>query len=192
MKLFKIWFESLTTLNCVKENVTFMLTKTAKCAWCPKKKPICEICTPQKMEVINCKGYWIHLCGTLVFLGFIFCCFSHLRESEEVTWTDDYPELTQQTNLASSAVLNVVAVWCQDGTIRSILLVCFIFFDDVNTSHFGEKKCYSICYSKKQGVLMRKKLKIVVPQEWRYFVGKGRKMSKKWLHALAMLNCSVW
>lgn len=156
------------------------------------QKTICEICTPQKTEVINCKGYWIHLCGTSVFLGFIFCCFSHLRESEEVTWTDDYPELTQQTNLASSAVLNVVAVWCQDGTIRSILLVCFIFFDDVNTSHFGEKKCYSICYSKKQGVLMRKKLKIVVPQEWRYFVGKGRKMSKKWLHALAMLNCSVW
>lgn len=37
--------------------------------------------------------------------------------------------------------------------------MCFIFFDDVNTSHFGEKKCYSICYSEKQGVLMRKKIK---------------------------------
>lgn len=176
----------------MKENVTFMLTKTAKCAWCPKKNPICEICTPQKMEVINCKGYWIHLCGTSVFWGSFFALSHTAGNPEEVTWTDDYPELTQQTNLASSAVLNVVAVWCQDGTIRSILLVCFIFFDDVNTSHFGEKKCYSICYSEKQGVLMRKKLKIVVPQEWRYFVGKGRKMSKKWLHALAMLNCSIW
>lgn len=126
------------------------------------------------------------------FLGFIFCSFSHLRESEEVTWTDDYLELTQQTNLASSAVLNVVAVWCQDGTIRSILLVCFIFFDDVNTSHFGENNVIAFATAKSKGFLWEKKLKIVVPQEWRYFVGKGRKMSKKWLHALAMLNCSIW
>lgn len=129
-----------------------------------------------------------------VFLGFIFCCFSHLRESEEVTWTDDYPELTQQTNLASSAVLNVVAVWCQDGTIRSILLDrCVLFSLMMSILHTLERKnVIAFATAKNKGFLWEKKLKIVVPQEWRYFVGKGRKMSKKWLHALAMLNCSIW
>lgn len=83
--------------------------------------------------------------------------------------------------------------------------MCFIFFDDVNTSHFGGKKnvtAFATAKKKKKKKVLRQNIKIYSPsaskkkKEWRCFVGKGKKKpgenGKKLLPALAMLNCPIW